>query len=46
MPTAVASPPPRRSSGLPKGADSANRREEILAAATERFSWKDFGVYR
>jgi AcrR family transcriptional regulator len=45
MPTAVASPPPRRNSGRPKGADSANRREQILAAATELFSWRDFGVY-
>lgn len=42
MPTATASSSPRRSSGRPKGADSANRREEILAAATELFSIEGF----
>ncbi|WLQ05752.1 TetR/AcrR family transcriptional regulator [Arthrobacter oryzae] len=42
MPTAIASPSPRRSSGRPKAADSANRREEILAAATELFSIEGF----
>lgn len=42
MPTAIASPPPRRSSGRPKGADSASRREEILAAATQLFSVEGF----
>jgi AcrR family transcriptional regulator len=38
MVTETAALPPRRSSGRPRGTDSAVRREEILATATEIFS--------